>query len=115
MPSFYSIVERLQNGANIWSLQGLDNNAYHTIELFPSSGLFTLDYITVIPNKYSTLTGRNLILDDTDPALLYSGNWSNSTGDFSVGVPFMGTMAGTQTKSSSMKLNFIGVYPHRSR
>jgi hypothetical protein len=88
----------------------LDNNAYHTIQLFPSSGLFTLDYITVTPNMYSILTGRDLILDDTDPALLYSGNWSNSTGDFGVGVPFKGTMTGTETKGSSMKFNFIGAY-----
>ncbi|KIM37208.1 hypothetical protein M413DRAFT_448702 [Hebeloma cylindrosporum] len=95
---------------NIWNVQGLSETVYHTMELFPSNGLFTLDYITIAPTKYSVFTGFNLIIDDADPALHYSGNWTHSAGeDFALGsVLYERTMTGTNMTGSTLRFDFIG-------
>ncbi|KAF8961759.1 hypothetical protein BDZ97DRAFT_1759763 [Flammula alnicola] len=57
---------RHQSGVNLLSLQGSAAKISHILELFPTSGLLSIDYITVKPSKYTNITGHNLIIDDTD-------------------------------------------------
>ncbi|KDR80385.1 hypothetical protein GALMADRAFT_154013 [Galerina marginata CBS 339.88] len=97
-----------KSNINIWNLQGLDNTVYHTLEVLPSAGLFSIDYITYTPAKYTGLAGRNLIVDDADHSIQYSANWTKTTGDFAVGSSYKGTISGSSTKGSTMKFDFVG-------
>ena len=81
------------------------------MNIFPSSGQLTIDYITYTPNTDTPLSGVHLILDDNDPILEYSTGqqqWNHTTGDFQAGRPYNGTMTGASVINSTMQLTFEG-------
>ncbi|KAG6902690.1 hypothetical protein C0995_012830 [Termitomyces sp. Mi166 len=48
-----------------------------TFENLP--GGFVIDYMTITPSNDTFLIGKQLIVDDTDPSLIYSGQWTRNT------------------------------------
>ncbi|KAF8869686.1 hypothetical protein CPB84DRAFT_1803614 [Gymnopilus junonius] len=97
-----------KNGVNFWNLQGLDSAVFHSIKVIPSGGAFVLDYITYTPMQSTTLAGQNLIMDNTDQSIHYSGTWNKMTTDFPVGVPYLGTMSGSSKQGSNATFTFTG-------
>lgn len=98
--------------AGFWSLTGLSSASQHTLKIVPTAGLFSLDYITITPTTLTTQVTRNLnvVYDDDDNALQYSGNWSNSLAAIPNGVPFGGTRRGSSSQGNTMKLSFVGKF-----
>ncbi|CAA7269996.1 unnamed protein product [Cyclocybe aegerita] len=99
----------LKTGVNIWNLSGLDQQ-YHSVDIFPVNGLFSFDYFTYTPNRLSPLVGRNLLLDDNDPLLQYSSEWTKTNADTLQGavVAHQNTLSGTNRTGSTLKFNFVG-------
>ncbi|KDR79533.1 hypothetical protein GALMADRAFT_1244154 [Galerina marginata CBS 339.88] len=101
-----------QTSVNIWNLQGLDSAVYHSLKVFPTAGQFAIDYLTYTPNQNTGsfgLVGLDLIVDDADGPIQYSGSWTNSTSsNVPAGIPYKGTLTGTKTNGSSMNFAFTG-------
>jgi hypothetical protein len=92
----------------LWRLAGLAS-AYHTLQVLPTAGDLTIDYLTYTPTSLTLLDGNDLILDDQHPALQYSKGWVlTSNEQYPQGTPYLGTTTGTNTEGSSMQLNFNG-------
>lgn len=99
----------LQTGVNLFSLSNLTENFFQVLNLFPQGGELIIDYITYTPNIDTLLEGLDLVLDDADSPLQYSkGQWNHTTGDFTAGRPYEGTMTGTNSNGATMKLVFEG-------
>ncbi len=59
----------MKTGINLFSLTGLTEGISHSLDIFPSAGQLTIDYITYIPNTDTSLSGMLLILDDNDAGI----------------------------------------------
>lgn len=99
-----------QSGANIWSLQGL-TAGQHTLQITPTAGQFSLDYITYTPTSPATSSSNslNIIVDDADNSVQLSGNWTKSAPAIQNGVPYQGTISGSSTVGDTMKVQFVGM------
>ena len=103
-----------QSGVRLWGLEGivpLRGSDRHTVEITPVSGRFVVDYILINPStRYSgSFSGENMILDDQDSMLKYTGEWTKSSGDPSwTTVPFGGTCTGTKNQNATLSLLFEG-------
>lgn len=99
-----------QSGVKLWSLTGLDKT-YHTIKMLPSAGQFSFDYMAFTPTIYTSFTGQQVIVDDADELLKYSGNnaWSKLTNQVTEsGMPYSMTLTTSSTKGSSVQFGFTG-------
>ncbi|KAH9487224.1 hypothetical protein JR316_0001293 [Psilocybe cubensis] len=94
-------------GANFWSVQGL-TSGQHTLQVTPTAGQFSLDYLTYIPGSSTSTLSSNLILDDADKSVQFSGNWTKSAPSMQNGVPYQGTVTGSSTVGDTMKVQFVG-------
>ncbi|KDR80393.1 hypothetical protein GALMADRAFT_136884 [Galerina marginata CBS 339.88] len=52
-------------GVKILGLQGGPEKISNNLTVFPSSGTFNIDFVTSTPNKFTDITNRNIIYDDT--------------------------------------------------
>lgn len=99
-----------QSGANFWSVQGL-TASQHTLQVTPTAGQFSLDYITYTPASLASSSSSNLnvILDDADSSMQFSGNWTKSAPSMQNDVPYQGTVTGSSTVGDTMKVQFVGM------
>ncbi|KAG6902691.1 hypothetical protein C0995_012831 [Termitomyces sp. Mi166 len=96
-----------------------------TFEELPDG--FVIDYMTIIPDNDTTLVERQLVVDDTDPALVYIGQWTRNItttlpvqSDWELLGPdssiynatsFGGGFQETEDPRASVKFTFIGALP----
>ncbi|KAF9051768.1 hypothetical protein BJ165DRAFT_1524674 [Panaeolus papilionaceus] len=103
-----------QQGLKLWSLDNMDTT-YHDITFYPEDGIFSYDSLVITPNKYSSLSGRRLVVDDSDSQIQYSSNseWTvpnNGTMESIInqGIPFGGGLKGTNSVNANMTFSFTG-------
>jgi hypothetical protein len=73
------------------------------------AGELFLDYITYVPYNLSAHAGEDVVVDDQDSSIAYTGTWSPSLGSATpVGDPYNETWSQTRTVGSSFKTDFTG-------
>ncbi|TFK72130.1 hypothetical protein BDN72DRAFT_381207 [Pluteus cervinus] len=87
----------------------------HSIRVGVNTGAPYIDYMLVTPRASSTLVSRNLLADDRDPYLKYSGSWKQDSGPSAdYGTSLNNTRTGSKTKGDKVTVDFyggsIGVY-----
>ncbi|KAG6888514.1 hypothetical protein C0995_007757 [Termitomyces sp. Mi166 len=106
-----SVVPLMQD-TNPWFSTKTLSDARHNIT-FPHGFDYLLDFITVTVSKDTPLVGERLIVDDSDPSLVYSGSWMRNNSRLDeinevYLIPFNGSFIQTQDIQASVTFNFIG-------
>jgi len=104
-----------QSGSGSYDSPSLPDGK-HTITYTTGIGksMPSFDYITVAAGLSTHLSGRTLVVDDSDSAIVYSGSWSKSpasplTFEFS-NPPYHDTIHWTSSIGDSLTFQFIGLF-----
>jgi len=87
----------------------------HTIHVDGVAGT-SLDYATITVDQNTSLSGKKIIVDNDDPAVHYSGNWTRNTsksvsGDISLkAFPFRNSTHRSTTPGDTITFLFSGRY-----
>jgi hypothetical protein len=99
-----------------WYISPTLSDGPHTIVLLDLVQV-ALDYATVTPGPTTPLDGKTVIVDDTDPRLVYEGNWKlsnqsfsgqGSAGSWPDSYPYQNGTHWTNTSGDSVTFRFTG-------
>ncbi|KAJ2934176.1 hypothetical protein H1R20_g2956, partial [Candolleomyces eurysporus] len=80
-----------------------------SIDIIENARALYLDFITYVPYNISSHVGEDVVVDDQDSTIAYTGTWRPSFGSSTpVGDPYNGTWSQTRTAGSSFKADFTG-------
>lgn len=70
-----------------------------------------IDYATVTVGQQTPLAGKNIIVDNDDPSVHYSGSWTRNTNRFLAtvsGLPFRNSTHRSNTPGDTITFRFTG-------
>ncbi|KAG6827434.1 hypothetical protein H0H92_011813 [Tricholoma furcatifolium] len=89
------------------------SDGQHNVTVIQDDYYINLDYMLVTPGNETFLAGDPIVVDDTDPSIVYQGSWtSNNTLLTADGLvyryPFENAFHQTQDSQASVTFNFTG-------
>ncbi|KAF9555430.1 hypothetical protein CPC08DRAFT_133024 [Agrocybe pediades] len=97
-------------GVELLRLNASSSLTRRSLAVFPVSGTLNVDYLTYTATSDTNITNRDIILDDRDPRLKYTGAWEKGTAQMPTGVGYGGTMSSTNQTESLVTVQFIGSF-----
>ncbi|KAK7469231.1 hypothetical protein VKT23_003720 [Stygiomarasmius scandens] len=103
-----------KNGTGVYDTPILNDGEHTVVYAVGNASLFpAFDYATVTAGPSTNLNGKNIIVDDTDNSLEYSGNWAVLLPDTLLvldpsSAPYKDTTHWASTVGDSVKLTFEG-------
>jgi len=103
-----------KNGTGVYDTPILNDGEHTVVYAVGNASLFpAFDYATVTAGPSTNLNGKNIIVDDTDNSLEYSGNWAVLPPDTLLvldpsSAPYKDTTHWASTVGDSVKLTFEG-------
>ncbi|KAF4618918.1 hypothetical protein D9613_009820 [Agrocybe pediades] len=95
-------------GVELLRLNASSSLTRRSLAVFPATGTLNVDYLTYTATSDTNITNRDIILDDRDPRLKYTGAWEKGTAQMPTGAGYGGTMSSTNQTESLMTVQFIG-------
>ncbi|KAG6836804.1 hypothetical protein H0H93_003050 [Arthromyces matolae] len=110
-----TITLRQDNIVDLWYQSPIlpDTNDTHTIT-FDDFPTMLIDYAVVSAGSKTILTGQTLLVDNTDPAIAYQGDWRTSTAIVAAAnatsrAPVGGSICETTDGKASAVFQFVGI------
>lgn len=95
-----------RKGVRIFDLGSLSGP--RTINIQPLAGQFIVDYLIYSPIGRTEFSGKQLVFDDTNPSLNFSGAWTPRAKFDASALPFNNTLTSTSQKGASFAIDFVG-------
>jgi hypothetical protein len=98
-----------------WFQSPVLSDGTHLINISRIAGT-SVDFVVITAGQSTPLSGETLIVDDSDPSITYSGNWSLNTNTYTsrdappVGLPYGNATHQTSSAGSSATIQFSGMF-----